>query len=618
MSRLIYLSKSDFKIAKSCPTKLYYRKLGYPTNQDSDFSISSTALIINKMAQLLYPDGIQIRANYRSDRTLEQDLERTTKLLKQEHIVLFNPVIYAKNKLVVIDILVKQGNKFDLIEVKPKAFDGFKHQFHSIFRNKRSGKISSIWKSCLEDITYQTYVLTELLDQTFDDFELMPYLCMPDKSKSTDIDGLGAYFTIVKDQVDFIGDLAQFKNNHILSLLSVDNEVTELAQFVSESTNIYLDSLIGNQGIHKIYTPINKNCKTCEFRINQSEHNPDQKNGFKECWGELAEIDPHILDVYQVATLGERHHPLVNILIRAEKVSMYDLPIAVLNESMHKQRQMIQIEYTKLNQEWLSEQLADVVDSFEYPLYFIDFETARLDIPFHKGIDLYEQIAFEWSCHKVNHHHNLDDYLQSAPEHADWIDLSADFPNFKFAEALMAQIGDRGTVLIWGTHEKSVLKDIYDQIEYYGYQNPQLKLWLEQLIGDRSRLVDLNAMTLKHYFHPRMKGKTSLKLVLPAIWGTNNYLHQISWLSKYFKQNHNGNILSPYDVLPKVEILNRSEIIKEGNGAAIAYQELLHDTSKQDPKIKAKWQELLQQYCCLDTMAMVIVWTHWRYLINLA
>jgi len=302
---------------------------------------------------------------------------------------------------------------------------------------------------------------------------------------------------------------------------------------------------------------------------------------------------------------------LVNVLIQAGQVSMYDLPITSLNDSIHKPRQLIQMAYTKTNQEWISEELADVMAGFEYPLHFIDFETARLDVPFHKGLDLYEQIAFQWSCHRLN---DPNAGLEIAPDHADWLDLGHDFPNFKFAEALMAQLGDRGTVMIWGSHEKSVLKDIYEQLEYYDYHHPQLKIWLEQLINSSDRLVDMHALTVKHYFHPQMKGKTSLKLVLPAIWRTNAYLHKIPWLASYWQQAPDGQIRSPYDVLPMVEILDKAEIIKEGNGAAIAYQELLYDTAKQDPEIQAKWRELLRQYCCLDTMAMIIVWTHWRSL----
>src|SRR6266480_3076111 len=31
-----YLSKSDFKVARTCATKLYYKKLGYPSIRDDD------------------------------------------------------------------------------------------------------------------------------------------------------------------------------------------------------------------------------------------------------------------------------------------------------------------------------------------------------------------------------------------------------------------------------------------------------------------------------------------------------------------------------------------------------------------------------------------------------
>lgn len=38
-----YLTKSDFKVAQTCPTKLYYRKLGYPTREDGDEYLQALA-----------------------------------------------------------------------------------------------------------------------------------------------------------------------------------------------------------------------------------------------------------------------------------------------------------------------------------------------------------------------------------------------------------------------------------------------------------------------------------------------------------------------------------------------------------------------------------------------
>jgi hypothetical protein len=231
-------------------------------------------------------------------------------------------------------------------------------------------------------------------------------------------------------------------------------------------------------------------------------------------------------------------------------------------------------------------------------------------VPYHAGMKPFEQIAFQWSCHTINKPGDL-------PIHTDWLDLNHSFPNFKFARALMEQIDDRGTIFTWATHENSVLKDIYRQISVYGHGDRELEAWLGKTIKTHShgisRLVDMNALTLQHYFHPLMKGKTSLKTVLPAIWATNSYLHRLPWLSVYLKQV-DGEILNPYTALPEVDILGEPVTIKEGTDAMLAYQEILHGKHRDRPEVKEKWQELLQQYCCLDTMAMVIVWTHWCHL----
>jgi hypothetical protein len=48
----------------------------------------------------------------------------------------------------------------------------------------------------------------------------------------------------------------------------------------------------------------------------------------------------------------------------------------------------------------------------------------------------------------------------------------------------------------------------------------------------------------------------------------------------------------------------------------LAYQDLMYGKHKNDSEIKLKWHELLSQYCCLDTMAMVIIWLHWLHLVG--
>ena len=171
---------------------------------------------------------------------------------------------------------------------------------------------------------------------------------------------------------------------------------------------------------------------------------------------------------------------------------------------------------------------------------------------------------------------------------------------------------------MWARHENTALRDIYDQMYIYNHEDEELKNWLNDITqfatDDHStRLVDMNDLTLKYYFHPEMKGRTSLKYVLPAIWKNNSYLHEVSWLKEYLKVE-NKKVLDPYETLQQIEIAGKAEVIKEGTGAMRAYQELLYGLNKDNPEIKEKWTKILLQYCKLDTMAMVIVWLHWNWL----
>ena len=120
----------------------------------------------------------------------------------------------------------------------------------------------------------------------------------------------------------------------------------------------------------------------------------------------------------------------------------------------------------------------------------------------------------------------------------------------------------------------------------------------------------MNKITLDCYFHPDMKGKTSIKNVLPAIWANNSYLHSIQWFKKY-APNSEGK-LDPYDMLPPIkDALGSDEVIKFGTDAMRAYHELIFGSLSDDIDRKEKLQKLLLQYCELDTMAMVIIWKYW-------
>lgn len=617
-----YLSKSDFKVARTCAAKLYYKKLGYPSVRDEDEYLQFLAdggYMVEAIAKLCYPDGIEIGF----DEGPDESATETMRLLRaQESITLFEATLLSGQRLARVDILRKQGTEFELIEVKAKSVDTSKGA--NPFRGSR-GNMLSEWRPYLEDVAFQYSVLRQL----FPEAKIVPYLCLADKAKTTGIHLLFSNFELSasalsaarfrRPKVFYTGDADELRNNNFLSWINVTSDVQDLLPDVESSCAGFVASL--QNTVTKIPVAINVQCRTCEYRLLDDAMNLERtkKNGFAECWGELASSDPHILDYYHVSSIGGRNSPLVNALISQRRVKMSDvkerdLVCADGEPGRVNIRQRIQREYTLANQEYLSPDLMQRLQHLRYPLHFIDFETSRVAVPYHGGMRPYEQVAFQWSCHTIRE--------KGAPlEHAEWINVNNAFPNFAFVEALMEYIGEHGSFLMWSHYENSVLNDIRRQMQRYAYSKPRLERWLNVVPkhdGNASAfMVDMCELAKAGYFHPKMKGRLSLKYVLPAIWESNEKLRERPEFAKYYGRDENGRLLNPYDTLPPLPFGNpdeeaeSEEVVTEGTGAMRAYQEMLYGVSRHDEVLKERWRRLLLQYCELDTAAMVIVWRHW-------
>ncbi|MFN3926013.1 MAG: DUF2779 domain-containing protein [Pseudanabaenaceae cyanobacterium] len=583
-----YLTTQDLRLAYSCPTKLYYKKHGYPMTLDLDSyrkSLSDGYLIIQKIAQLLYPEGI----------LCEGVADTSEKLAKAG--TLFQASACAHYKFACIDILSRQQQKVDIIHVKNRSFDSKAntelgiHRKLNIFRSKRTGEVNSDWRPVMEDIAWQKLILMEL----YPDWEIHTYLLMPDRYKTTQIKHCLRQFRIYPDQrVEFLGDVQALRASHFLSLVPVDAEVMAVMPRLKTQAEIYIQQLLA--GFPRPVSQLGKHCRDCEF-----------KSGYQECWGELAQVEPHIFDLYQVGRMTLNGKPLVNELVQQGKASMYDVPLGELSDSTYSHRQLIQIEYTQKNREWIAPQLKKILSQFTYPLHFLDFETARVIIPWDAGLRPNEQVAFQWSCHTI-------DSPNADPVHDDWIDIDTPFPNWNFVQSLWEKLAPTGepvgTILTWGSHEFSVLKDIQRQITIYGSHHLPISRKLDQLV-QKGKFVDMDNLTRSYYFHPLMKYKTSLKWVIAAIWKTNSYLHTHPYFSSYI-QIENGEVISPYASLPKQWIDDREVTIMDGSEAMLAYLEIICGAKSDRPEIVSKWVQLLKQYCSLDTLAMVMIWYHWH------
>ena len=617
-----YLSKSDFKVARTCATKLYYKKLGYPSTRDDDEYLKFLAdggYMVEAIAKLLYPEGIEIGF----EKGPEESAAETMRVLQtHETVTLFEATLISGQKLARADVLRKQGNEFELIEVKAKLIDSSAKA--NLFRGAK-GKIIADWQPYLEDVAFQYSVLRQL----FPIANIVPYLCVVDKAKTTTIDSIFSKFQLSewnlsvsrfrRPNVTYTGDTEELRHSHFLSRINVASEVSDLLPEVESSSADFVASLQG--GVTKIQVPLNIRCRACEYRLSSNfvaSAGQEPKSGFVECWDELANVDPHILDYYQVSRIGPPNAPLANSLISRRRMRVSDIEETDLVgahgiATKINTRQRIQRQYTLANAEYLNPNLVRGLKGLRYPLHFIDFETSSVAVPYHAGMHPYEQVAFQWSCHTIREE---DGQL----EHAEWINVVDAFPNFEFAESLMKQLGEDGSFLTWSHHENGALNRIRHQMQRYGYSNNKLEQWLDRVSnhdGYKSPfMIDMCELARIGYFHPKMKGRLSLKYVLPAIWESNEALHQMPEFVKYYSRNDHGRLLNPYDTLDSLPFGNpdeeeTEEVITEGTGAMRAYQEMLYGVSRNNLEIKQKWRRLLLQYCELDTAAMVIVWRHW-------
>lgn len=638
-----FLTKSDFKACYECGTKLFYRKNGYDDRRRENEYLRFLAdggFMIEFLAKARFPNGHDL-----SSETHQQTAwEKTRALLASaSDLVLFEAAALSDRFLIRMDILQRKDGVLNLIEVKSCSSE-HASSGGSQFRNSR-GEIYSKRKPYLLDCAFQTMVLR----RAFEGVEVVPWLCMVNKAARARDTETFDRFKLSRDpakphtrpEVHYDGDLLDLKNSDLVTIHNVASEVDELMPDVERRAQ-ELAALFTQDGsvvrsaekISQLYSE----CRACEFRF--PLNSPPARHGFGECWGDMANEVPHILDLHRVSQIGSSSFPdPIPAFLESGKASILDLGENQLGASgERRERRLLQWRQSKSGMEHLPETLVDALRSHDRepgrPLYFVDFEACTVALPHHPGMHPYERVAFQWSCHWIDDAGNL--------HHADWLNTDREFPNFAFALSLQRQLGERGTVYVWSAFERSTLLAILSQLgqalmedESFALRVARvsdrkelesLEAWIERLLGppndkgkrDQSpRIRDLHDFARRVYFHPEMGGRSSIKVVLPAVWRNNAALRQHPWFADYAAS---GGDMDPYKALPSLPLADgecedlegaEEEVVTEGTGAIRVYQEMIF-TNESEPRNKANREVLLRQYCKLDTAAMVMIWYHWR------
>ncbi len=204
--------------------------------------------------------------------------------------------------------------------------------------------------------------------------------------------------------------------------------------------------------------------------------------------------------------------------------------------------------------------IKEFLDTFSYPLYFLDFETYQMPIPLYDYVHPYEQVPFQYSLHY---------YEKENGEllHTEYLGIPGTDPRRALAEQLVKEIPLNVCTLAYNmSFEKGVIKrlaTIYPDLS-------------EHLMNIHNHIKDLEDPFSKRYYYTKdMAGSSSIKKVLPALFPDDPSLdyHNLDLI-------HNG-----------AEAMNSFAKM-----ATMSKEELEYT------------RERLLRYCELDTYAMVKIY----------
>ena len=220
--------------------------------------------------------------------------------------------------------------------------------------------------------------------------------------------------------------------------------------------------------------------------------------------------------------------------------------------------EQIDFELNDLPQKVDKLKLNKFLDKLVYPLYYLDFETIRKPIPKFDGYKSNMRMLIQYSLH-------IQLSIGSPLIHKEYL-LVDDIDNREeVALRLINDLGTEGSIIAYhSSYESGVIDELKNIVPHYD----------NELSKIQERIVDLEEpFANRGVYNKKMVGRSSIKVVLPAM--CPNYedaYHNLALV-------HNG--------LDAMTFFNKM-LVSEGEE-------------------KQKIINGLLEYCCLDTMAMVVI-----------
>ena len=646
------LTKSRFVTALTCPTKLYYmaNKSFVDTSSEDTFleALAEGGFQVGELAKLYFPEGVEV-----DSLDIELASKTTKTLLENDNVTIFEAAILYENCFIRVDILQKTGGQINLYEVKAKSFNSLQQPSFL----KKNGEPKAAWKDYLYDAAFQKWVCLK----AFPHWNVTAHLMLADKAQKTNTSGLNQLFKIVENNGRKRVEVNEPSSPSALSskLLTAVN-LNDVCEKIYLSTDHGLgreetfDQLVQRlssacEDKDFISPTIGPKCAICEFNATLEEKESGKLDGRQHCFQTTLNVESDIFlrpNVFELWNFRGKDKLINEGKLLLEQMDDTDLEVVSAEIGLsNSERQFLQIQKAKSKDDTVyfdNEGLLKEMQTWEYPLHFIDFETTMVAIPFGANQAPYEGIAFQFSHHTLEADGTVThegEFLSAEP---------GKFPNYDFVRSLRDQlIGDNGTIFRYSAHENTYLNLILEQLQKATYpvgDKQELIAFIKSIASPSAKsedpwspdreMVDLLELVKKYYFDPAAKGSNSIKHILPSVLRWSSFLQtkysnpiygaKNGIVSKNFQdwtwiqKTPEGLVKDPYDLLPKLftsathvdeRLLTNGSELKNGGAALMAYAKMQFEHMSDYER--SELQAGLLKYCELDTLAMVMIYEAW-------
>ncbi len=324
-----------------------------------------------------------------------------------------------------------------------------------------------------------------------------------------------------------------------LEELFVIEDVTERVEAALPDIEKKIDELVA----------LSKHAQEPQMKIGEHCKEPYDCSFKEHCW---AKIPPN--SVFDL--------PRISVDVAVSLMDKGLLEIKQLKPDTFPENKLYQriIQATKSGERFIDPPgLKERIKDWQYPLYFLDFETVMPAIPRYEGTCAYTMICYQFSCHILR-------AAGAELEHREYLHTATGDPREKLVSELCAAIGDTGSVVAYyATFEKQRMQELAAVFPQHA----------EKLESICSRLVDPLPMMREFVYDAGFAGSFSIKDVAPVLLGAE------------FR----------YD----------NKEVSDGLLAGVWADRILRGFMTNPAEI-ASVREKLLAYCRQDTMAMVRLW----------